>query len=66
MRVDPGDSTDIIHKRIFKGAHPWRAVGPGSLGLVLPEQALIKRFPAEFRAQDHIQPGRWRFTDEVQ
>jgi hypothetical protein len=56
--VDPGDSTDIIHKRILKGTRPWRAAGSGSLGLALPKQALISGFPAEFRAQDLIQLGR--------
>jgi hypothetical protein len=66
LRVDPGDSTYIIHKRIFKETHHGAPLGPGSLGLALPKQALIKWFPAGFRAQDLIQPGRQRFTDEVQ
>src|SRR4051794_14559325 len=48
--VDPGDSTDIIHKRILKGTRPWCAAGSGSLGLALPKQALISGFPAGFRA----------------
>jgi hypothetical protein len=47
--VDPGDSTDIIHKRILKGTRPWRAAGSGSLGLALPKQALISGFSSRIQ-----------------
>jgi hypothetical protein len=64
--VDPGDSTDIIHKRILKGTRPWRAAGFRFSRPGIAKQALISGFPAGFRAQDLIQLGRQRFTDEVQ
>jgi len=64
--LDPGDSTDIIHKRILKGTRRWRAARSGSFGLALAKQASINWFPVEFRAQDLIQSGRQRFTDQVQ
>jgi hypothetical protein len=64
--VDLGDSTYIIHKRIFKRSY--------SLGLAdvipstqrLPKMALITRFQAGFGVLDIIETERWRFTNEVQ
>jgi hypothetical protein len=60
MGVDLGDSTYIIHKRIFKRSNSRRTGGRDSLDATPAETALINRFQVGFSVPDLIEPERGR------
>jgi hypothetical protein len=67
MRVDPGDSTDIIHKRILKGTRRWRAGRGDPRGRISPEIGFICLESGWIVRPGHpFGAGPERFTDEVQ
>jgi hypothetical protein len=41
MRVDSGDSTDIIHKRILKGTRRWANPAVAILAGVYPQKLAL-------------------------
>jgi hypothetical protein len=65
MRVDPGGSTDIIHKRIFNGMNRRRTAGFDSVSLAFLKQASISWVSAGFRIREIGGAARGRFTYEV-